>query len=281
MSGPGGPVSRFLAADGFFLSAGLAFVFLLCMIPILLLGVSVVGFVVSTEQAAREVVGQLTRHFPVYQRQLTRALVRIVEARTLSGLVGTGILVLVSTPLFGASRLVLHRLLGVRAGGSYVRNLVVDSGMVLVLSVLLFVASAATWLYHWFRVLALDALPLPPRWFELAPVGLSVTFSTLLFYLAYRYVPLRRVRPGAALAGAILASLLWEVAKQLFGLYIQNVGLYDQIYGPLGILVAFVMFVYYSAIVFVFSGAFVATLESRRRADRPHRPGDRPAGVLS
>ena len=68
------------------------------------------------------------------------------------------------------------------------------------------------------------------------------------------------------LAGAILASLLWEVAKQLFGLYIQNVGLYDQIYGPLGILVAFVMFVYYSAIVFVFSGAFVATLESRRRS---------------
>jgi membrane protein len=189
-----------------------------------------------------------------------------VEARTVSGLVGTGVLVLVSTPLFGTSRLVLHRLLGVKAGGGFVRNLVVDSVMVLLLSVLLFVAIAATWLYHWFRVLALDALPLPPRWFELAPVGLSLMFSTLLFYLAYRYVPLRRVRLGAALAGAILASLLWEVAKQLFGLYIQNVGLYDQIYGPLGILVGFVMFVYYSAIVFVFSGAFVATLESRRRS---------------
>ena len=31
------------------------------------------------------------------------------------------------------------------------------------------------------------------------------------------------------------------------------------------VLVAFVMFVYYSAIVFVFSGAFVATLDARRR----------------
>lgn len=266
MSGFGGAVSRFLAADGFFLSAGLAFVFLLCLIPILLLGVAVFGFVVSTELAAREVVGQLTQHFPVYRTQLTRALVRIVEARTVSGLVGTGILVLFSTPLFAASRLVLHRLLGVRTGGSVVRNFLMDSGMVFLLSALLLVASAATWLYHWFRVLALDALALAPRWFELASVGLSLTFSALMFYVAYRYVPRRRVRAGAALAGAVLASALWEIAKQLFGLYIRDVGLYDQIYGPFGILVAFVMFVYYSAVVFVFAGAFVATLESRRRS---------------
>ena len=56
------------------------------------------------------------------------------------------------------------------------------------------------------------------------------------------------------------------MAKQLFRLYIRQVGVYDQIYGPLGVLVAFVMFVYYSAIVFVFGAAYVASLDSRRRA---------------
>lgn len=265
MSQGGGAFSRFLAADGFFLSAGLAFFFLVTLIPILLLGVAVVGFVLSTEQAAREVVRQLTQHFPVYQRQIERALVRIVQSRTASGLLGTGVLILFSTPLFGASRLILHRLLGVKEGRSFLRNLVTDAGLVVVLSVLLCVASAVTWLYHWFQALALYALPVPPRWFEGASLGLSLALSTLLFYLAFRYVPRRRVRRGAALAGAILASLLWEVAKQLFRLYIQQVGLYDQIYGPLGILVAFVMFVYYSAVVFVFAAAFVAALDARRR----------------
>lgn len=264
MSSSGGALSRFLAADGFFLSAGLAFFFLLTLIPILLLGVAVVGFVLSTEQAAREVVHQLTQHFPVYQKQIEHALVRIVRARKASGLVGTGVLILFATPLFGASRLVLHRLLGVKGGGGYLRNLGTDAAMVLALSVLLFSASALTWLYHWFRTLALDTLPVPPHWFELASVGLSLSISTLMFYLAYRFVPRRRVSPGVALAGAILASLLWEVAKQLFRLYIQHVGLYDQIYGPLGILVAFVMFMYYTAVVFVFSAAFVASLDARR-----------------
>jgi len=264
VSAPGGAVRRFVAADGFFLSAGLAFFFLICVIPVLLLGVSLFGFVLSTERAAREVVGQLTQYFPVYQRQINRALVRIVEARTRSGLVGTGVLVLCATPLLRASRLVLHRLLGVKGGGSFLRNLLADAGMVLVLSALLFAASATTWSYHWFQTFALETLPVGARWFDALSVGLSLGLSGVMFYLAYRFVPQRRVRAQAALLGAILGSLLWEVAKQLFRLYILRVGLYDQIYGPLGILVAFVMFAYYSAVVFVFAGAFVAALDARR-----------------
>jgi membrane protein len=92
-----------------------------------------------------------------------------------------------------------------------------------------------------------------------------VALSTFMFYFAYRFVPRRRPRVLAALVGALLAAMLWEVAKQLFRQYIRRVGVYDQLYGPLGVLVAFVMFVYYSAIVFVFGAAYVASLDSRRR----------------
>ena len=91
---PRGALSRFVAADGFFMSAGLAFFFLMCLIPLLLLGVSMVGFVLSTQEAARHVVGQLAQQFPVYQAQITRVLLRIVETRTASGLLGTAALVL-------------------------------------------------------------------------------------------------------------------------------------------------------------------------------------------
>jgi len=263
-AGPRGALSRFIAADGFFISAGLAFFFLVCLIPILLLGVSMVGFVLSGEEAARHVVGQLTQQFPVYQKQIGRALLGIVETRAVSGLLGTAVLVFFSTPLLSASRLILHRLLGVRSDGGFVRNLARDSAMAVVLSALLFAVSTVTWLYHWFRALAVNALPVPPG-FGLGGLPLSLALSTLMFFLAYRYVPRRRVGVGAALAGAVLASLLWEIAKQLFRLYIQTVSLYNQIYGPLGVLVAFVMFVYYSAVVFVLSGAFVAALDARRR----------------
>jgi membrane protein len=260
-----GAFSKFFAADGLFLSAGLAFFSLVTLIPVTLLGVSMLGFVLSSEQAAREVVGQLTRNFPVYEREIRHAMLRIVETRATSGLLGTATLVMFATPLFSASRLVLHRLLGVRVTHGFVRNFVTDATLVLALGVLFFASTLVTWVFHWIQIFVLEPARVASNWIDAANVLFSVTLSTVLFYLGYRYVPRRNIRVGTALEGAVAASLLWEVAKQLFRIYIRRVGVYDQIYGPLGVLVAFVMFVYYTSIVFVFGAAYVAALEGKRR----------------
>ena len=260
-----GAFARFFAESGFFLAAGLAFFFLVTVIPLLLLGASTLGFVLSSEEASREVVAQVTRNFPVYRREITAAILRIVETRAVSGIAGTLMLIFFSTPLLSATRFILHRMLGVRQGGSYVGNIVLDSFMVLILTVLLFAASSVTWLFQWFQDFVIRPAHLASEWAYGITVAFSITLSTMIFYFAYRYVPRRRPRAWTALAGAMLTAVLWEVAKQLFRFYIRKVGVYDQIYGPLGVLVAFVMFVYYSAIVFVFGAAYVASLDSRRR----------------
>jgi membrane protein len=260
-----GAVSRFFAADGFFLGAGLAFFGLITLIPLVLLGVSALGFVLTSEDAANEVIGQLARNFPVYRGEVRAVLLGIVETRALTGVLGTVILILFSTPLLSSSRLVMHRLLGIRMPSSFLRNILVDSWMVLLLALLLFGATAATWFYAWLEAFVLEPANLASRWMNAANVAFSMALSAVMLFVGYRYVPRRRIRTGAALSGAIVASILWELAKQLFALYIRKVGVYDQIYGPLGVLIAFVMFVYYSAIVFVFGGAWVAAIDGRRR----------------
>jgi membrane protein len=263
-AGVRGAYSRFFAADGFFMAAGLAFFFLVTMIPLLLLSVSIVGFVLTGEQAGREVVAQLTRNFPVYREEIGRAIYRIIQTRATSGVVGTVILVVFSTPLLSASRLVLHRLMGLKVGRGIFRGMLVDAIMVLLLGVLLFWLTAMTWAFYWFQVFVLKSTEVPRDWLAAVTLGFSLLLSMLMFYLGYRYVPVRRMRAGPALAGAIVATLLWEVAKQLFRLYIREFSVYDQIYGTLGVLVAFVMFVYYSAVVFVVGGAYAASLDGSR-----------------
>ncbi len=265
LGGLRGAVSRFVAGDGLFLAGGLAFFLLLSLIPLVLLGVSAAGFVLSGREAAQEVVGQLTSNLPVYRKEVTRVLLRIVETRKLSGLVGTLVLVLFAMPLFGAARLVMHRMLDVRSGAGLVRSLVRDAGMVLLLGLFLFGSLGVTWTVDWLRQWVLEPAAVPLGWIRSLTIAVSLGLSTLMFYLGFRYVPYRKVRAAAALAGAVMTAGLWEVAKQLFRLYIRQVGLYDQIYGPLAILVAFVMFLYYSAVVFVFGAAFVAALDTRRR----------------
>ena len=119
--------------------------------------------------------------------------------------------------------------------------------------------------FAWVETLLLTSRQVPGELVRYASVAFGILLSAAMFYLIYRYLPARRVRPGSALAAALLTSGLWEAAKQLFRLYIRRVGLYDQIYGPLGVLVAFVMFVYYTTIVFVLGAAYAAALETRRR----------------
>lgn len=266
MLGLRGAISRFIAESGFFMAAALAFWFLVCVVPLLLLGASTIGFVLSSEEAAQEVVNQLTRNFPVYRREISNVILRIVETRALSGIAGTFTLITSSTPLFAATRLVLHQMLGVKTAGGYVSNFLRDLGMVLVLTVMLFAASSMTWLFQWFQQeFVVKSAAGAPRWLYWVTVGFSVSLSTVMFYFAYRFVPRRRPRAWAAVIGALLAAILWEVAKQAFRVYIRQIAVYDQIYGPLSVLVVFVMFVYYSASVFVFGAAYMASLDSRRR----------------
>ncbi len=257
--------ARFYAVDGLFLASGLAFSFLLCLIPFVLLGVSMVGFVLSGEQAAQEVVNQLARNFPVYRREISRALLAIVETRRVSGLLGTITMIVFASQLFGTARLVMHRVLGVRAG-SFLGNFARDAVMVVLLSVFLFVGTVATSVMEWVLTLLLEPVRVSKQWIGFAWVGFSLVVSTLMLYFGYRYLPRRRIRAGSAVAGAVLASVLWEIAKRLFRLYVRNVAVYGQIYGPLGVLVAFVMFVYYTCVVFVLGACYVAAMETRRRA---------------
>src|SRR5262245_6908519 len=258
-------VTRFYAVDGLLLASGLAFSFLICLIPLVLLGVSLVGFGLSGERAAHEVVNQLTRNFPVYRGEITRTLLAIVETRRVSGVLGTVIMIVFASQLFGTARLVMHRVLGVRVGG-FVKNLMRDALMVLMLSFFLFLGTVVAWIFEWIQAFLIEPAQVSRQWINASWVALSLVVSTTVLYLGYRYLPRQRIRGGAALAGAVLASVLWEVAKRVFRLHVRNVAVYGQLYGPLGVLVAFVMFVYYTCVVFVLGACYVASMETRRGA---------------
>ncbi len=260
--------SGFFSHQGFFLAAGLSFYVLICLIPFLFLLVSLAGFVLSSETASRQIINQLSPIVPVYKQELTRAFLRIVATRKVSGIVGTIILLLFSTQLFAAIRTVLDQVLGARRGRGFFAGKLLDALMILLIGLLFLASLVATGLFAWFQVFVFRPAGMPPEWIQYMSIGLGVSLATVMFYLLYRYMPHRRIPPGAALAGALLASVLWEAAKQLFHLYIVTFGVYDQIYGPLGALVALVMFVYYSAVVFVLGAEYVGALERRRLTGR-------------
>jgi len=255
-------VVNFRAHRGFFHAAGLAFSFLTCLVPILFFIVSLAGFVLSRKAASELVVRQLSELLPVYKDELQSSLGEIIRRRRLSGLLGTGVLLLFASQLFASLRLVLNDIFGFSRGPGLLREIGKDLILLLVMGVLFLASIVVFDLFGWFRLLLLAPSQLPAEWIRSIFMALAVGLSTLLFFIMYRYFPHQRVPPGAALAGALLAGILWESAKWAFRWYILRVGVYDAIYGPLGALVALGMFAYYSGIVFILGAEFAAALRS-------------------
>ena len=257
-------VASFRAHRGFFQAAGLAFSFLTCLVPILFFIVSLAGFVLSRKAASEVVLKHLSELIPVYKEEINASLSGIIRRRRLSGILGTGVLLLFASQLFASLRLVLNDIFGFSRGPGLLREIGKDLVLLLMMGVLFLASILVFDLFGWIRLLLLAPSQMPPEWVRSLFMGLAVGFSTMLFFVMYRYFPHQRVSAGAALAGALLAGILWEAAKQAFRWYILRVGVYDAIYGPLGGLVALGMFAYYSGIVFILGAEFTEALRSRR-----------------
>ncbi len=250
-----------------FLASGLSFTLMTCLIPVLFFIVSLAGFVLSRKAAAEIVLDQLSVIVPVYKDELHQILAQIIRRRSLSGVLGTLVLLLFASQLFAAVRLVLNEVFGFTRGRGFVHGMVKDVVLLFVMGLLFLASIFLTDLVGWIKIILM--VPIMPRgWIQPTLVATAMGFNTALFFVAYRYFPQRRVPVGPALAGALLASLLWEAAKQLFRWYILSVGVYDRIYGPLGALVALSMFAYYSGIVFVLGAEFTAALLAAPRRSR-------------
>jgi len=256
----------FYRGDGFFLAAGLSFYVVICVVPFVLLLIAGGGFLLSNETVIEEVVTQLAEVLPVYQADVEQILTGVARARGISGLLGTVILIVFATQLFASTRFVLNRIFGHR-GRTFLLGVLFDFAMIVLLIVLFFLTMGVTGAFVWMQ--GLLSLFRHGRLFAalVAWTGLflAVVSDAVLFIVLYRFVPIVRIPWSSILLGSVTAAVLWETAKQLFRLYIEHVGVYSAIYGSLGVIIALIMWVYYSAVVFVLGANIIRVVEERRR----------------
>ena len=108
-----------------------------------------------------------------------------------------------------------------------------------------------------------EGLPLRvlQRWTFLIMIGsvfwqlvfaiVSILVTITLFVMVYRFMPNARVSVRDTLPGAVLSGLLWELAKYIFAWSLHYFH-YDQIYGPVGAVVAVLTWGYVSSLILLF-----------------------------
>jgi membrane protein len=94
-----------------------------------------------------------------------------------------------------------------------------------------------------------------------------ITLSFL--FIVYRVVPRRYVTTRQAAIGALVATVLWELAKAGFAWYVRNLAQYVGLYGALEAIIVLALWLELSFSVILFGGSVVALLmdpDARRRA---------------
>ncbi len=96
------------------------------------------------------------------------------------------------------------------------------------------------------------------RLLSLAPF--LIVWAALLS--AYTIIPNRSVRLRHAAIGALLAAILFELAKRAFALYVSRYANYQQIYGALAMVPVFIIWIYLSWIMVLLGASITASMSA-------------------
>src|SRR5262249_21207066 len=154
--------------------------------------------------------------------ELRQMLGQIIRRRGITGLLGTVTLLVFASQLFAAIRLVLNDVFGFTQGRGFIHDTLKNLFLLFVMGVFFIASILITDLVGWLKILLMVPIGMPPEWIRSTFLAVGLACDTGLFFVAYRYCSHQAVPVRPALAGAILASVLWETAKQLFRWYIST-----------------------------------------------------------
>ena len=259
-------LKKFDDDHGFFLSSGITFNLLICLVPFILLLLGLLG---TYLYSYREVLNHIQRYFenvfPSLDPRIMKNILRIIRDRKIVGILGIGGLVWTSTWVFSSLRTALNIVFQVEKGRSILRGKTIDLLMILLAGTFLFISMVFT------SVITLVQGYRFSPFLDLGPIIRLILkylvpffFTFWMCFLVYEIIPNKKIQFRTALQAAFFTSLLWEVAKQLFGWYILHLGRFSMVYGSLSTLVIFFLWIYYSSAILILGGEVAFLLEKRR-----------------
>jgi membrane protein len=262
------------------MGAALAYYTMFSIAPLLLIVISIAGLLFGVDAARGEIVGELRGLMGPQGAQAVQSLLESVSrpAESVTAtIIGAVLLLLGATTVFGELQNALDRIWRAPARDrgniwTLLRARLLSFGMILGIGFLLMVSLVAS-----AALAALSRLwgPLFANWAVLASVinlAVSFLFTTIVFAMIFKIMPRAKVAWADVWIGAVVTALLFTIGKYLIGLYIGTSGVTSG-FGAAGSLVVVLVWVYYSAQIFLmgaeFTWAYASTFGSRKASAIP------------
>jgi len=269
-------IRRFGEIDGEQRAAAFGYYALLSMFPLILLFVTIGSYFVERETVTETIIRFLSHYIPVAREEENLVVKNISGVLQARGEVSVLALAVLAWSALKFLKVLIRA--ANRAWDSRIYNwwqLPLKSfallGIVAGAALLGTVAPAAARLIeHWLPTVFGHVAVVFDLFIALIPTAILFCGFSML----YRLAPSRRTRFSEVWLAALGATGLFRLAEMAFVWYARNLAHWNALYGALGGMIAFLMWVYVSGWIFVMGVCFCAAQAELRsqKASKPHPP---------
>lgn len=268
------------------LAAALAYYTVFSLAPLLVLAITIAGFVLGNNDPIREqVVSQVQG---LAGQQAAQSVSELIDQTNkpasgiIAGILGIATLIFGATGLFGQLQDALNTIWEVKPKPNrgimgMIKDRFLSFTMVLGISFLLLVSlvisAMLALLNNFFSGVLGDAAFLG----QIINFVVSLGVITVIFALIFKVLPDADIAWNDVWVGALVTSVLFNIGKLLIGLYLGNSSAASA-YGAAGSLVILLLWVYYSAQI-LFFGAEFTQVYARMFGSREVRPSENAVAV--
>jgi membrane protein len=257
--------------------AALAFYCAFSIAPLLVILLTVAGFVVDEQSAYGQVGQQLTGLFGASTAKVLLGAVQSAKQREgpIATIVSIVTLLIGATTVLAALQAALEVMwksgtLVIHGWWGWVRTRLLSFGFILALGFLLLISLTLSTSLANLRTWVATAYPGLVASIGLLDLVLSLVLVAGLFTLIYRYMPARRLPWRPVMLGGLLTAVLFDVGRWGIGFYLAH-STQPSAFGAASSFVALLLWLYYTSQIFLFGAEFTACLGGVRE-DRPLTP---------
>lgn len=266
-------VLGFIEDEALSRGAAIAFYTVTSLAPVLIIAVAIAGLVFGEDAASGAVVEQLGGVMGQAGAEVIQGIIRSasnpVAGRVVS-LIGVITLIITASGVFGEIQASLNKIWKAEATGftvlSLLRARALSLGLVAALGLLLMASLVISALLSGLRD-ALDTrvpeIATAVRW---ANTLISFLLMSVLFAAIYKFLPDRRLEWRDVGVGAIATAILLNLGKFLIGLYLGRSAI-GSAYGAAGSIIIVLLWIYYSAQIFLLGAEFTKAYAMWRDAE--------------
>jgi membrane protein len=256
--------------------AAISFYAIMSLAPVLLIVIAIAGIVFGQDAAQNAIKDQFSALMGTQTADLLQSVIASASGKSssiIATVIGIATLVVTASGVFGEMQAALNTIWKTKSQTTtmsrLIRARVASLGLVAALGFLLMISlviSAGLTAFGNY----LDALPIGRSILLVLNFVVSLMLFGILFGAIYKVLPDRTLQWNDVIAGALITSFLFNIGKTLIGWYIGS-SVIASSYGAAGGLIVLLLWVYYSAQIFLF-GSELTKVYANTHGSKRGRP---------